>query len=605
MTPPEVPAMAAIACGWIEDEVPEMLQAGMLERVDKWLAHGHLPLGGLWHPIVETLRRSGAYDVELAACRVMVSLEPMQPSFRLRLGQCLIRVGRQDEARRMLGGLVGLPLIRIEALLLLAANGGLSSPQWDELEALLAEEGGWTGSHGAFIRGMVACGMPERAEAFMTQWTRRWTIAPTQIMEMGVIAMLLGQPLKARGFFDPLWKDASDAQAEMVGRFDGTVRPYDDEIEAALLSRIEAAFALDEENLARIVLPDHGPEALRVRVMMVTFGDRALANDFAVHFRESARIAGVDFHLHADSALAVPREFQGSDAEVAERLAFFESELERLRPDVVVIDCVSPLILRGLNPGILMDLKLRLGFKVVCLMRDSHRYAMALLSAWAPVCDAMAADILSPVFGPDHASFNHRVLPMVVPALHDAFLRPHHSDLDMVFIGSVNFVARYALLSVLMTEDIGFSAIIGERRAKEAPDMEAYARILSRASAVLNISVHTPEDHLVTGRVWETIAAGSLLVEQDNPGTARFFQPYRHYLPWGSLEEIVHLAHFIKRQPRWAERIAAEAHGWATRWYGPKAIWGGLLGRALTQAPPPDPEAARAAAHAWMSVTFG
>ncbi len=605
MSSATIAAMAAIAAGWIEEEAPVPLHSGMLARVDAWRDSGHQPLGALWHPIAEVLYHCGAYDAELAACRVMVSLEPMQPSFRLRLGQSLLRAGERDEGISVLTGLAGLPNIRIQALWSLLKAGDGSLLIISELERLLLDDGIWSSHHADLVKHWVSADSTERGAAFLDAWTERWTLPPTQIMDMAMMAMLVGRSLKARQLFELIWRGAPQANSNTVGRLDGVVRPYDQEIEAALVERIEEAFRRDEAELARVALPDYGPCAPSSRVVLLTFGDRVLDNDFAVHFQESAREVGVDLHVYVDSALTLPCEFIGSDSEVGRRLAAFEAEMERLRPDVVMIDCVSPLILRGINPAILYDLKQRLGFKAICLMRDSHRLAMPLVKAWLPACDAMMADILSPIFNSDHAHLNERVLPLVVPSLHRVFAGLPAPELGLVFVGGVTFFARFALLSILLTEEMDFTAIFGERRYREVPDMAAYAKVLGRAGAVLNLSIHTPEDHLVTGRVWETIAAGSLLVEQDNEGTASFFTPFRHYLPWRNAEDIVHIAHFIKQRPDLARRVAAEAHAWAQIHYNPKRLWGAMLGHASRSRPEADHGAERRAAHAWSAMTMG
>ncbi|RAU20799.1 hypothetical protein CU669_16120 [Paramagnetospirillum kuznetsovii] len=128
--------------------------------------------------------------------------------------------------------------------------------------------------------------------------------------------------------------------------------------------------------------------------------------------------------------------------------------------------------------------------------------------------------------------------------------------------------------------------------------------MLTGASAILNISAHSPKDHLITGRVWETLAAGALLVEQDNPSTAKFFPPYRHYLPWTNVEDIVHIAKFIKRRPDLARRVADEGHAWAKRHYGVTAFWTALLGHALRPRSEADMAGELQAAQDWFATLF-
>ena len=290
-------------------------------------------------------------------------------------------------------------------------------------------------------------------------------------------------------------------------------------------------------------------------------------------------------------------DFKGTDEEVAARVEAFVAEVERLRPEVLIIDCFPYLALRGINPGFIAGLKARLGFRLVCFMRDAHKDVVLLLDYWLPHCDMMmVGDPLSPVFSPDRAPGNRKVTVIPLPILFPPFLDHGERDFGLTFVGSVYLSVRYMLLSVLMTEEIGFTAVYGPRQAIETPDAAAYARFLGRSRATLNISVHAFSQghsiHLVTGRVWEAIAAGTLLVEQDNPATAMIFTPYRHYLPWTTVEDIVHIARFIERRPDLAARIAEGAHAWAMRHYSSKRFWANVLGErpsALTDPAPATP----------------
>ncbi|CAA7623562.1 glycosyltransferase [Magnetospirillum sp. SS-4] len=608
MTPNDVATLAAISAGWVQDETPEPLHPGLLARIEHWRNDGALPLGALWRPILDTLRRCGCFDTEAEACRLLLSLEPDRPLFRLRLAECLHRIGRSDEAGGILSGISGPPQARAEALLLSLGMERTNPGALDELEGLLLADDDWSERHQGLIRHLADKGLTGRAEAFLTAWTGRWTFQPARLMDLGLMAMLAGNPAMARKLFTPLWVSAPEQMIAVIGRFDGSVPPYDDAIEAELTGRVEAAFALPDESLARLSPPGHDAAALPRRVMLLSFGDRDLVNDMAAHLAGSAQAAGIDLHLHLDTALTLPGEFRGDDAEVTRRIDAFDAALATLRPEVVIVDCASPLLLRGVNPAIMAELKHRHGFRLACMMRDSHRHCLSLLRAWLPACDAMVVfDPESPIFDSGHAPRNRRVIALPVPAMHGPFLAQaaRTPDLGLTFAGSTAFAARLVMLSVLMTEDIPFTAVIGARRATEIPDMESYAGLLGRSAAVLNIAIHSPTDHLVTGRVWETIAAGRLLVEQANPATARFFTPWRHYLPWSNVEDIVQIARLTQRRPDLARRIGAEAHAWARRHYGAERFWNALLGHATRPDADRDFEADIRDARAWSSVTIG
>jgi hypothetical protein len=313
--------------------------------------------------------------------------------------------------------------------------------------------------------------------------------------------------------------------------------------------------------------------------MFLSFGDRDLPNDMAWHMAQSAQSAGVELSLYLDSAVMLACDFRGHDEEVEAHMAKLASTIRRDRPDVVIMDNCHPITYRGLSPDLMGELKRELGFRLVSLMRDSHKYTAGILGCWKPICDSVVLfDPCSPFLKDD---LDGKVIVLPVFAMHQTSGRHAQLNRGMLFMGSANFVGRQALLAVLQSEDFEFTVITGEDRAREAPHMEAYIEVLRRAGAVLNIAAHSAEDFLVTGRVWETISIGGVLVEQSNPATDCFFTPYRHYLPWRNLEDVVHLDHFIRDHPDQAARIAREAHDWALGHYGVTRCWSSLLGHAM------------------------
>lgn len=572
-------ALAALACCWVEDNVPAPFDSGMAEMILRWRDGGDLPQGALWRAIADRLLQSGCLDAEADACRMALSLQPNQPFFQLRLGDVLRRSAKDDEARQVLRAIRGSADIRCDALLAqLRLRDAPTAALHDSLESLLLDMGGWTERHRLLIERMVEIGAKDRAVAFIQRWTEKWPVAASNLAELGMAAMQTGSPRLARTLFTPVWSALARMPDSIVPDFDGTLPPYGQTEEAALIRRIDAAFALDEADLPRIALPEAPSPRPGLRVTFLTFEHGPISNDLADHFAGSASAVGVDLALYYDRTLTVPDDALGDDAHVAARLEMFIAELERTRPDVLMIDAVSILPARGLNPGIAAGLKARFGFRLVCVFRDAHSHAMGDLDRWLPVCDTMVTfDPLSPVLEPQRAPLNAKVMVAPVPSAHGPFLQRQPRDLGLSFVGSVKHLGRAMPLSVLMTEDLDATVVFGAARAAVTPDTTSYARVLNRSRAVLNISCHGPGIHLVTGRVWETIAAGAVLLEQDNPATARLFAPYRHYLPWTNMVDLVQAARFVQHRPDQAERIAQAAQDWAGRHYHPHRFWSAIL----------------------------
>jgi len=379
--------MAVIAKGWIDDHLPADLGAVLLDMVEQWLARGDLSLGTLWRLIIDSLHSYGGFDVEIEACRLALSLLPGQSFFQLRLAEMLRRSGRSGEAREVLAGIQGNDEVRCRALLqLLMLEDEAPSAKatvLDDLEARLLLDGGWSDRHMGLITQMTKGGLVDRVSAFIGQWTEKWKVTPADFADMGVVAMMAGDPRRARSFFTPLWR--GHGHESRIGWFDGTVRPYDEAVEVALIGRIEAAFARDEASLPVLDLGHHSlPADGKGKVMMLSFGHRSLPNDLTEHFATSAAEAGVDLQLYLDTAVAMPADFRGTDEEVAARVEAFVAAVELSRPDVLIIDCFPYLALRGINPGFIAGLKARLGFRLVCVMRDAHKDMVFLRNCPGP-----------------------------------------------------------------------------------------------------------------------------------------------------------------------------------------------------------------------------
>jgi hypothetical protein len=608
-TPPSV--ISSVVKGWVLDEVPdEEVQSHCLNWVDTWKTSADQSSVVLWLGMASILRRWGCYDAEVELCRLALSMDADLIVIRLRLAEGLFQIGEISEAREILKSTTSPTIARINALNLILRIEGETSEHTDsyvdELEPLLLERDKWDGLQNTLARLFISRNEGQRAANFIDAWTKRWPLVAENIIDIASLAMLTGNPSKARAIFKSIWPKSGDDLEAILGKYPETIAPFDNALESDLLRRISEAFDTADSDLAVLPPPKHGAVPTDIMVMFVSFGHRKLPNDFAEHMANSAAEAGVSLDLYLDTALSLPDEFRGSDQEVHRRIAVFSDHVAKTKPAVIILDCCMALGLRGLNPAIMADLKEQHGFRLVSLMRDAHSYALPGLRAWLPACDSMfIGDPHSPILEYDRAPPGGKVIILPLPALHSHFLERRERGRDLVFIGSVNVFTRLAYLSVLATEDIRFKSIIGNNRSAARLDTQAYARELNEAGAILNISAHTPTEHLITGRVWEAFAAGALLVEQENESTASFFTPYRHYLPWKSVEDIVHITHFMDRHPDIVRRIADEGHAWARRHYGVEQFWNALLAHALRPTDGRDVDAELRSAREWYNVSVG
>lgn len=605
-SPASASLIASVATGWVLDEAHELVRPVCLSWIEAWRTKEDLSPLNLWLPLAKALRRYGCFDAEVGLCRLALSLDPAQVPVTLRLADSLIGTGGDDEARSLLSDITAPAAARIEALSLLARLPDPSPSHLDELETLLLDSPDWSGRHGDLARLFLARGMVGRAAGFLAAWTRLRGVTPASVTHIAGLTLLTGDPATARTLFTAIWPQPGNDMTRVFGQFSGHIPPYDDAVEAEWLRRIDTAFALDESQLAVLPLADFGTPDPGTTVLLVSFEHGAIPNDMAEHLAGTAMTAGHSLELYLDSALVLPHDCRMPDAVIGQRVEAFAAHLAKAKPSVVILDCCGPLGLRGLNPAVMADLKQQHGFRLVCLMRDAHSYALPGLRAWLPVCDSMVVfDPGTPLLDARFAPANAKVVILPVPSLHTVFLDRGDRGTNLAFVGSANFPVRQAILSVLLTEDIPVTTVLGKHLSPEKLDTGGYAHTLSQAGAVVNISAHTPTEHLITGRVWETIAAGALLIEQDNDAVQRFFTPCRHYLPWRNVEDIVQIARLMQRRPDVIRRVADEGHAWATRHYGAKAVWNTLVGHALRPNDGRDLDEELRAARAWHEVSIG
>ena len=72
-----------------------------------------------------------------------------------------------------------------------------------------------------------------------------------------------------------------------------------------------------------------------------------------------------------------------------------------------------------------------------------------------------------------------------------------------------------------------------------------------------------------------------MLLEQGGSGITAFFTPYRHYLPWSNIADIVQAYRFLERHDDLRRAMIAAARDWSARHYGPDRVWRALMAWAM------------------------
>lgn len=595
------PLFASAARDWIENETPQLLQPPAQKTLECWEQTQQASPQALWLPILRMLRQARTLDAEYDFCALYLGLAPNDGPFRLRLAEIAFLRGDSREAEELLSSFPqSHPLWRSACLLRLKTGLlPLTNGQLESLSLGLLDDGDWGADHADLVRALCAERRGDHAKKFLAQWIERWSLRPDKAFEIALLLFECGDHKGARSIFQPIW-----GISHMIGTFDGHIPAYGPQQASSIKEKISKARSA-EHSVPHCRLSDVPLPALMPSIMLVTFDQLDFPNDLAFHFQQSAKAAGIELDLYADTALCHAHELKCSDLHVSERIEVFAQALRDRRPQIVILDCCFPLTLRGLNPEIMFRLRRELGFKLVIMLRDAHSDAILNPQAWAPACDSIFSfDPASPLFDLDIPHVKEKALFLPVPVLHSAMMVQQPKTHDLLFLGATNFALRKMLLSVLMTEDFPFTGIIGADRKRLAPDMPSYAGLLASSRAVLNVSAHSRSDKLITGRVWEAAGARALLIEQEYQGTAQLFVPYRHYLPWSNLTEIIHYGFFIRDNPELIQEMACDAHHWALSHFGPQRLWAHLLNHALRPDNKPG-DADFELAQAWHLVTFG
>lgn len=152
---------------------------------------------------------------------------------------------------------------------------------------------------------------------------------------------------------------------------------------------------------------------------------------------------------------------------------------------------------------------------------------------------------------------------------------------DITFSGSGN-ISRYVYLAFIksLAQKKGYTCEIHvhNRSINSALSPEEYSRLIRESRAVLNLSARAaPGVRVVTGRVQETIASKSLLIEEKNEGVACIFTPYAHYIPFDSKEELAIAIDFSVNCGELVDKITEAAYTKYRREHSSKVVWSQIL----------------------------
>ncbi|MBF0326264.1 MAG: glycosyltransferase [Alphaproteobacteria bacterium] len=561
---------------WLSDRFPAAAQPAGQARIEEWRYAG-APAPLAWRSLAHLARSGGMLDLAIDTLERGLTEAPTDDGLLSDRACLATLVGDDDTARGLTARIAPGSPFRISPLLTAFEAG-----THDDITELVTALGGrpqWDESHDRLVKACRQAGRAVEGAGFVAQWMGRHGIAPMALVRAGEALLEAGQPEASLRMLQPIWQANEDSLAAMIGPCRPPATPPD-----AIEARIERGLATPPKPPFALPGAETTPDSARVLfVGAATNGGREVfPNDLAAHLAATADLAGGRLDLWLDDAAGKPLEVRAPDSAIAQRLAALAEHIERTRPDIVLLDCSWSPTGRGLSRDMVAGWKARFGFRLVCMFRDALKAAQSLMEYWAEISEGVL--VFDP-HSPSLPAMGGKGVAIPVPALHPPFA-PGTNDNGLLFVGGLAQPHRVMLLAALANRPLGLTLLIGAERKQRTASPADYAAELAKAGMVLNLAAHDQAERLVTGRVWESIACGALLLEQDGSGTEAFFTPWHHYLPWSHAGDIEGMCRVLERRPDLQDAIASRALAFARAHYGPDKVWRAVLAAGRERSPP-------------------
>lgn len=134
-------------------------------------------------------------------------------------------------------------------------------------------------------------------------------------------------------------------------------------------------------------------------------------------------------------------------------------------------------------------------------------------------------------------------------------------------------------MAAVSSLDLPVEKTLSSHAADGLPALESYAlymRQLAEAPCSLNLSMRSDLSCIVTGRCFETIVTGSLLVQEATPDMEYYFISGEHYLSFDSVTELRAVIDFIDKNKEEADAIRQRGNAFARERYSDDKIIGYL-----------------------------
>ena len=344
-------------------------------------------------------------------------------------------------------------------------------------------------------------------------------------------------------------------------------------IDPATLARLSPPPAVHVPDFARILRPDDGTKLLHLEAPLggmprtkrrAVLGIRHRWSPEQPHSREHDMPARYELALATYGWQARRHDLRSFEnaAILAEDFSALAALCRDGAADLLILDDFQPQ--RGGHAAgeIIGRLRQQMpALKIVSLYLDPWQpERWDDMVAGAALLDAIWSPVVTPVWQRPAFSAKTLFLPFPHGGLYPS---PQRLDPHFRFSGGVQYTNwDRALWAAAITEaGLPLRIDVSEHQEDHLDALASFRAYMLRSAtgeAVLNFARRSNGTHILTSRTFETLATGSLLIQERCDDIDLFFVAGRHYLRFETLTDLFDIAALLKSEPERAEAVRRE-----------------------------------------------
>jgi hypothetical protein len=410
-------------------------------------------------------------------------------------------------------------------------------------------------------------------------------------MEKAVRGLGFNEPIENGALMRMAWQTLADSEPRVAqllqpcpifGPVDTQLTQQAEQVIGSLIANQRRIF---EAGL--IHLPAHLPNAqypeipthLRILVVMASPINRVKITDLVDGIDLSAFDQGIEIaHFSQSNDLLYDLRHERNPDDLADAIAALDLELARFRPHIVMFDGNFLSHARTITPAYFADRHLW-GFKLVVVIGDQYDTQPNFFDHWAAEADLVIA-------------FNRRSTHFLMTEHAHKFLywpcvpiaRSHYQPfasaqktVDTCLIGTVK-AGRELMVSYMCSLGISGHYLLHDRK-NGVLTRDDYWRFTGQSKTVINSGTVTNVHSMVTGRAFEAVVLGTLVLEEVGNDLDKVFIPWVHYAPFANLNQAAMLIQYFAKHENDRKIMTDMAYDWMNTYFAPEHFWQAICGR--------------------------